>query len=164
MLTINTGSETDFRIEKKAGRYLLDGTAAEHQVVKVDDSHYKVFTKTKAYDVHVEQRDGNEVGMSINGKSVVATCKSHIDQLLDQLGMNASANAKVMEMTAPMPGTILSLSAKVGDEIAKGEPLLILEAMKMENVIKSPGDGTVGNILVKEGENVEKNQLLISFQ
>ena len=87
----------------------------------------------------------------------------HIEQVLKKLGLNSAAVNAVKEIKAPMPGTILSLNAQVGDEVSKGDTLLILEAMKMENVIKSSGSGTINSILVKEGDNVEKNQSLISF-
>ena len=62
-----------------------------------------------------------------------------------------------------MPGLIQRIEVNKGDEIHKGDPLLILEAMKMENVIKSPGEGIVSTIHVREKASVEKNELLISF-
>jgi biotin carboxyl carrier protein len=63
-----------------------------------------------------------------------------------------------------MPGLILRFEKNIGDEIKKGDSVLILEAMKMENILKSPGDGIVKNILVKQGQAVEKNQILIELE
>jgi biotin carboxyl carrier protein len=63
-----------------------------------------------------------------------------------------------------MPGMVLSVSVAEGQQVQKGDPLLVLEAMKMENVIKSPGEGTVKSIAVKAGAAVEKNALLIRFE
>jgi biotin carboxyl carrier protein len=62
-----------------------------------------------------------------------------------------------------MPGNILDVLVSTGDKVAKGDPLLILEAMKMENVIKAPTDVTIQKINVLVGDNVEKNQTLIEF-
>ena len=62
-----------------------------------------------------------------------------------------------------MPGLILKIMAEPGQSIKKGEPILILEAMKMENVIKSPVDGVIKKVLVKEKDSVPKNQVLIEF-
>ena len=62
-----------------------------------------------------------------------------------------------------MPGLVLKLMAKEGDEIKTGDSLLILEAMKMENVIKSRGEGKIKHIRVKERDAVEKNQVLIEL-
>jgi biotin carboxyl carrier protein len=70
---------------------------------------------------------------------------------------------KINEIKAPMPGLVLRIPINEGDSVSKGEGLLVLEAMKMENIIKSPGDVVVSKILVKPGQAVEKNQLLVSF-
>ena len=62
-----------------------------------------------------------------------------------------------------MPGLVLSVLVTEGDEVKKGDNLLVLEAMKMENMIKSPTDGIIKKIEIKQGNKVEKNELLISF-
>jgi biotin carboxyl carrier protein len=58
---------------------------------------------------------------------------------------------------------VVRITVEEGTEVKKGDSLLVLEAMKMENVIKAPGDAVVGKIKVNAGQAVEKNQLLISF-
>ncbi|HKK78307.1 MAG TPA: biotin/lipoyl-containing protein, partial [Phaeodactylibacter sp.] len=63
-----------------------------------------------------------------------------------------------------MPGMVLEVSVKAGEEVSEGTPLLILEAMKMENVIKSPGDGVIKAINVTKGEAVDKNYLLVEME
>jgi biotin carboxyl carrier protein len=85
------------------------------------------------------------------------------DLLLEKMGMNASASGKVNNIKAPMPGLIIDLRVKDGDLVKAGDPLLILEAMKMENIIKSPGEGVVKSVKVKKGAGVEKGQVLIEF-
>jgi biotin carboxyl carrier protein len=62
-----------------------------------------------------------------------------------------------------MPGLILDLKVAPGDVVKKGDVVLILEAMKMENSIKSPGDGVVKEVKVSLKQSVEKNQVLIQF-
>jgi len=63
-----------------------------------------------------------------------------------------------------MPGLVSSVFAKAGNEVKKGDPLFILEAMKMENVLKSPLDGTIAKVHVVKGISVEKNELLLEFE
>ena len=63
-----------------------------------------------------------------------------------------------------MPGLVLDIKVEVGQEVLEGEPLLVLEAMKMENVLKSPADVVVKSIDVKQQAAVEKNQVLITFE
>ena len=63
-----------------------------------------------------------------------------------------------------MPGLILELLVQKGDIIQKGDPLVILEAMKMENILYSPADGIINDITVKPQQTVEKNNILIKFE
>ena len=67
------------------------------------------------------------------------------------------------EIHAPMPGLVLEINVSEGQEVEKGDPLLILEAMKMENVIKAPGNGIIKKIHVEKGNPVEKNELLVEL-
>jgi biotin carboxyl carrier protein len=62
-----------------------------------------------------------------------------------------------------MPGLVLEVRVKVGDTVKKGDPLLVLEAMKMENILKSPADGIIQKVHVQKSAAVEKNQTLINF-
>ena len=83
--------------------------------------------------------------------------------MLEKLGMNKTSAAAVQDIKAPMPGLVIELKVEEGQEIKAGDPLIILEAMKMENIIKSPREGVIKSILVKKGQSVEKNQILIKF-
>ncbi|HEX3386534.1 MAG TPA: acetyl-CoA carboxylase biotin carboxyl carrier protein subunit, partial [Mucilaginibacter sp.] len=89
--------------------------------------------------------------------------KDQYDILLDQLGMSSLNSAHISEVKAPMPGLVLKISVKVGDVVKKGDNLFVLEAMKMENIIKSPADVTIRTIRIKPGDKVEKGQVLIGF-
>ena len=62
-----------------------------------------------------------------------------------------------------MPGLIIELKVKDGDVVKQHDPLLILKAMKMENIIKSPVDGVIKAIRIKTGDKLEKDQVMISF-
>ena len=68
------------------------------------------------------------------------------------------------EIRSVIPGKVLEIIVNAGDKVIKGQNLLILEAMKMQNRIKAPTDGVVKHIFVKEGVNVPKNELLIELE
>ena len=99
----------------------------------------------------------------MNGKKFKFVVKDKYDELLKSLGMDNLATTKVANLKAPMPGLVINIAIEVGQTVQKGDALLILEAMKMENVIKSPTDGVIKSILVKKGDAVEKNQVLLNF-
>lgn len=101
--------------------------------------------------------------LSIQNKIYEVCVKDKYDMLLEQMGMNASSSMKLNHLKAPMPGLVLKIMANEGETIAKGTPLLILEAMKMENVLKCPTDAKIKTIKIKAGDAVEKNQILFEF-
>ncbi|MBO4562508.1 MAG: biotin/lipoyl-binding protein [Clostridia bacterium] len=67
-------------------------------------------------------------------------------------------------ISAPMPGTIVGINVKVGDSFKRGQVLIVLEAMKMENEILAPRDGRVVNINTQKGSNVNSGDVLIAFE
>ena len=87
-----------------------------------------------------------------------------MDELLHELGMDAIASTKVNDLKAPMPGLVLDILVKEGEKINKGDTLIVLEAMKMENSLKAIADATVKKISVKKGNTVEKNQVLVHLE
>ncbi len=79
-------------------------------------------------------------------------------------GPDKAGGASPNKMTAPMPGVILSVTTTVGAKVKRGEPLLVLEAMKMKNELKSPRDGRVAEIYVSEGQQVKFGEFLVRFE
>jgi biotin carboxyl carrier protein len=77
--------------------------------------------------------------------------------------MQNGPSQKINNVKAPMPGLIQSIAVAEGDSISKGDNLLVLVAMKMENVIKSSGSGVIKTLKVMSGQIVEKNQVLLEF-
>ncbi len=73
------------------------------------------------------------------------------------------AAAGAVKITAPMPGTILKVNVEQGQKVKKGEVVLILEAMKMENEIAAPGDGTIASVHVSRGSKVNAGDLMVSI-
>ncbi|MBM3400294.1 MAG: acetyl-CoA carboxylase biotin carboxyl carrier protein subunit [Bacteroidetes bacterium] len=104
------------------------------------------------------------LNVSLNGRTIPVTLKEPLDDLLHSMGLDKMATAKVSHVKAPMPGLVLNVLVEAGQEVKKGDKLLVLEAMKMENIIKASGDGKVGRIAVEKGQAVDKNQTLIEFE
>lgn len=121
-------------------------------------------TGTKLYKIDNIETDERNISFSINGTYFEATVKDEQDLLLEKLGFHAGASASAGSLNAPMPGKILELLVSEGDEVDESEPVLILEAMKMENELKSPAKGVITKLHVQQGDNVEKNQLLIDIE
>jgi biotin carboxyl carrier protein len=99
----------------------------------------------------------------VNNNIYSVTAKDQFDVLLEKMGLTGLATAKISELKAPMPGMVLKVFVEEGAAIQKGDSLFILEAMKMENIIKSPIDTVVKSIKIKPGDKVEKGQILLQF-
>jgi biotin carboxyl carrier protein len=134
-------------------------------LVKINDNTYHLIDNGRSFQLELIsfQEESKEITVRINGKISRLKVKDKFDILLEKMGFNSAASAKIGDLKAPMPGLVLKLIAQEGQTVKKGDPLLILEAMKMENVIKCPADGLVLKIKVSKGQNVEKNQVLIQF-
>jgi biotin carboxyl carrier protein len=134
--------------------------------VKSSATHWHILKNGKSYNIEILKVDkiGKQVDLKLNGKLNSIKITDQFDALLKSLGMDSLAAKKVLELKAPMPGLVLNIAVNEGDTIAKGDAILILEAMKMENIIKSPTAGVIKKIHAVKGNAVEKNQLLISFQ
>jgi biotin carboxyl carrier protein len=76
---------------------------------------------------------------------------------------STGGNIGNVKITAPMPGTVLKVQVSIGTQVKKGQVLLLLEAMKMENEIAAPADGVISSINVAEGSSINAGDLLISM-
>ena len=104
------------------------------------------------------------VTLKVNNHSYHVSLKDKYDILLKELGMSNLSTKVVKEIKAPMPGLVVSIEVEKGQEVKAGDSVVILEAMKMENVLKSPVDGVIKNIKVVEASTVDKNTVLIEFE
>lgn len=134
--------------------------------VRESENRFHVLLKGKAYRADLIRTDyqNKTFTLRINGNNYQVKLADQYDQLIDRLGLQANPEKIVDEISAPMPGLVLEIQAEVGAQIQQGEPLLILEAMKMENVIKAPADVVIKEIKVQQGDTVDKNQVMVTFE
>jgi len=158
------GRDFDVQISTDSGTILLDGQAFPFDLAAHRGLHH-LLVNNKSYNIELLGRNAETQTLSlrINGRQYDVRVRSEMDMLLQSLGLEGAATAKLREVKAPMPGLVFQVIAAAGDEVRKGDSLLILEAMKMENVIKSPADGRVKRIAVSQGLAVEKGQVLVEF-
>lgn len=154
-----------FEVEKSKNVISVNGQILDWDIKKTEDRHYHVLYQNQSLNLELISMDTETktIRLKLNNKPCELKIKDKFDLLLEKLGMNNLQNNSAKEIKAPMPGLIIDIKVKEGDEVKKGDPVLILEAMKMENILKTPGDGIVKKIKIKKGESVEKNQVLIQF-
>ncbi len=152
----------EIHLEKTEKGIQLIGELASFAIEKIGEEYF-VYQEKNISKIKILKREGTELTLHINGKEAKVKVKDRIAITLEKLGMDSSAEVAINEVKAPMPGVILDVLAKENQDVEKGDPLLILEAMKMENMIKSPTSGKIKLISVSKGQSVEKNALLVQF-
>ncbi len=119
---------------------LVDGKSHEGYAARVED-HWQVLLRGRLYPITVEDEREKRL-RSAAGGGVAETGEFHL--------------------RAPMPGLVVAIPVEEGQAVKRGQVLVILESMKMQNELKSPRDGTVGRVRVKASETVEQKQILLS--
>ena len=98
----------------------------------------------------------------VNQASYFVEVKDEVEELLDNYVVKPKKSVDIGQVIVPIPGLVSQIFVEVGDSVAKGQKLFILEAMKMENEINSTKKGLVSNIYVKPGISVEKGDLVMA--
>ncbi|MEN9611606.1 MAG: hypothetical protein RLZZ628_2420 [Bacteroidota bacterium] len=129
-------------------------------------NQFHILKNQKAYNAEIVSVDyaNKTFTFKINGTIHTTTIGDRYDRLVKSMGLSKAGAAKMNEIKAPMPGLVLEVSVVVGQAVQKGDKVLILEAMKMENVLKASGDGVVKAIRVAKGTPVEKGYVLIEME
>jgi biotin carboxyl carrier protein len=145
---------------------LVDSLDINWDIVPVGMDRFHIIKDHRSYEAVIVSSDFVNKTFDIRIGTIVhhIELKDQFDLLAEKLGLGASSQKKLNQIKAPMPGMVLEVLVKEGQEVSKGQSVLILEAMKMENVIKASDDAVVKTVKVIKGNPVEKNQILIEFQ
>ncbi len=164
MLNIKV-NEQQFQYNLHSGEATLDGKAVNADTIKLGPNKYHLIINHQSFTIELLEKSENQKTMRIlvNGIKQEVSIKDKYDHLLSELGMDKMLSTKANIVKAPMPGLVLRIIAKEGDQIKKGDAILVLEAMKMENVIKADGEGIIKKICVSEKQAVEKNTVLVEL-
>ncbi len=164
MFSVTIQNKT-YSVENADQKIQVNGKTMEWDLKWISNRKIHLIFENKSIEAELISfdKESKTIQIRLGDKTSTLLVKDRFDILLEQLGMNNTNAGALKEIKAPMPGLILDLKVKPGDEVKKGDVVLILEAMKMENSIKSPGDGVVKAVRIALKQSVEKNQVLIQF-
>jgi len=163
-IVFEDGQQKQFKLNNGVLEYADASQAVD--LFELSSKKFHVLVNGRSLEVEFEGFIDGEKGriqLKVGNKRQIVTVKTDTDLLLEKLGLNTKKQVGFKELKAPMPGLVVNVLVEEGKIITAGEPVLVLEAMKMENLLKAPSDVTIGKILVAKGQKVEKNQVLISF-
>ncbi len=161
------GKEFEIKLERRAGSYvvLVNGRKTEvvchrlgesRSLLLIDNKSHEVDVRANGYDSHkIVFMKGMEIPVEIEDYNLA--------QLRKTTGMSSRA-AVARKLTAAMPGLVVQVKVQPGDKVRRGQTLLVLEAMKMENIIKAPDEATIKAVYVHDGKSVEKGDKLMEFE
>lgn len=140
----------------------------EANINTIDQVNHTLLLQTPNQTIQVRclsvDKSTKTVTILYNNQKYSAKITEPMDELLKSMGLENALVPKISEVKAPMPGLVLDVLVSPGQTVVAGEKILVLEAMKMENAIKSPADGTVASVHVTKGQAVDKNFVLIRFE
>ncbi|MBN1201950.1 MAG: biotin/lipoyl-binding protein [Anaerolineae bacterium] len=157
-------NEQEFDIEiNEDGRILVNGQARaiDFRVLRQGEL-YSLLVDNASYEGVVEERD-DLYHVLMSGDMYEVKVTDERSRRLESAFMAFGDTSGEVSIRAPMPGLITRVPVEEGQPVTKGETVVILESMKMENELKSPRDGTVRRVKVAEGDNVEQNKLLVTI-
>jgi biotin carboxyl carrier protein len=161
---IKNDSFTFEQNEKNGNRILKrKGEEQTYSFLHLDNNRYSLINNDKSFLIHIV-REGGLYHVHIEGAYFPIHVEDERSRTLRQLVQKASLAGGEQRIRAPIPGMITKIMVRKGENIKKGDALIILEAMKMENEIRSDIDGTVQAVLVSQGSAVEKDQELLIIQ
>jgi biotin carboxyl carrier protein len=155
--------------------FLLDVNASQYTFQLIDADNITLIdsevnnqiildnNKSKLVSVKGVDHELKRYQIQIDGRIYHVQISDEVDQQILTMNLKSKRSNQLKELRAPMPGLVRQVNVQAGDQVDAGDSLFILEAMKMENLLKSPVNGKVSDIFVKPGESVEKNQILLSF-
>ncbi len=150
------GDEFSVTVNGKSKSVIAQWLGGSRMLLLIDNHPHEIDIRSDGYD--------NRRLAFVKGTEIEVEIENfRLAQAKKVAGMSSSEPV-IKSVKAPMPGLILEIKVQVGDKVPKHLPLVVIEAMKMENIIKSPIDATVKKVAVLSGESVEKNDILIEFE
>ncbi len=124
---------------------------------------YSLIVDGKSYEAYVYQGEDNHWQVLLRGRLFPVAVEDEREKRLKAAGGGVAESGEFL-LKAPMPGLVVATPVKDGDKVEKGQVLVVLESMKMQNELKAPRAGTVSRVRIKAGESVEQKQTLLSLQ
>ncbi len=157
--------EIRLNVRQENGRPVveIEDRAPQLDLVQLSPYSYSLLVDGQSHHLSIRpSRDGYLV--NLRQRTYHVRLRDELDLTIEKMGLKNAVRDYIGQVVAPIPGLITSVAVAVGDKVAAGEQLLVLEAMKMENEIAAPMSGTVAAVHVSPGDTVEKGAQLVELE
>lgn len=160
-----TVQDQTFEVELSAGGVAVNGESLAAELWAVPDSPvHRIDIGGRSHALHATSGTAGEWDIHLDGERFIVKVENERTRAIRALTGAGTSSSAPKPVRAPMPGLVVRIAVAPGDTVAPGQGVLIMEAMKMENELKSDAGGTVRNVLVTAGQAVEKGTVLIEFE
>lgn len=159
--TVN-GIKFDIEITND-GDIFVNGEARQIDFLPLGETLYSLIMDTDSHQVLVNDIDKNDYEVLIGGRLYPINVMDERALLLSSRRGGLDVGSGEVSIKSPMPGLIVDIPVSAGDAVVKGQTIIILESMKMQNELKAPRDGIIQRISVAPGESVQQNKVLLTL-
>jgi biotin carboxyl carrier protein len=151
--------EIDLQDTPDGLKLTLDGESVDADLVHLaDPSLYSLLLDGQSREM-VLTRDGDSISVSLDGERLLARVQDEVSRALAEFGGSSGSGA--LEVKAPMPGVVVSIEVEPGQKVKEGQPVIVVEAMKMQNELTAESAGVVERVVVKPGDIVDGDAVLV---
>jgi len=160
------GREFDIILEYRSERFVATVGGREYVVKQtpLSEGRSLLLIDNESLEVDIHSHNGSgERRVFMAGMEIVTSIEDYaVAQMRKAAGISRVKTEDVLK--APMPGLVVEVKVVAREKVAKGQPLVVVEAMKMENIIKSTHAGTIKSVKIQAGNSVEKGDTLLEFE
>jgi biotin carboxyl carrier protein len=159
----SVGDQTFIIDVNREDQVAVDGQTTPVDFYEIDQTKaFSLLLDHDSYEVMVSEQEG-EYHVLLGGHLFHVRVEDERARRLAQAARSFAPASGEIQIKAPMPGMVVAVPVKEGQIVKKGDVLVVLESMKMENELKAPCDGTVSGVRVQSRQSVEQNQLLVTI-
>lgn len=154
------------KVNKDFEAMISEEDISKTNIVKTSDSKFHILEDNQSFHTEIVKSNFNskKYTVKVNSNTYEVAISNPLDMMISEMGFSIGVSKQVNSIKSPMPGLIIDIQVVVGQTVKEDDYLLVLEAMKMENIITSPREGTIKSIDVSKGDAVDKGKLLIEFE
>lgn len=142
-------------------KVIIDKNSIEYKLLEYDDRKISLMYKNRIFNLYIVNETESSIQFHYKNEIFEIGIEDRITQLLKRLSKSDTEKEREIIVKAPMPGLVLKVQVEIGQRVEPGTPLIILEAMKMENEIRAMVSGVIKAINIREKSAVEKGDILV---
>lgn len=158
------GSSVKINVDSDGSIKRVNGNSNNFRIKKISKELYTIEKNGNVTDALVVNENSDSIILLVKGQYFYVNPKTMLEKLSEEILSKSGIGSHIIDIISPMPGLILKLTANAGDSVKEGDHILVLEAMKMENIIKSPVNGIIKKIHKKQSDSVDKGDILVTIE